>query len=165
MKTDSSAWRLPLSALLVLAGLVVISAVAFVVARSATSTATYTCQATLRLAPGTTAAPGLPAPWRASIVGDATRPGDEAHPLTGIGAFDGPPDQGGAPVSHSSNGAGTVVHWTFSGTFARGKWLACEYGAGVLRAVREAAPETTSCEAQLTRADSRKLTGARFHCR
>jgi len=165
LKARSSAWRVPLSALLVLAGLAVIAAVAFVVARSATSTATYTCNPTLRLPPGTTVAPELPAPWRASIAGGAAPLGDEALPLTGVGASEGPPEQGAEPLSHSSNGAGTVIQWTFSGSSARGKWLSCEYGAGVLRAAREAAPETATCEAQLTRAAAGGLSGARFHCR
>ncbi len=161
----SSAWRVSLSVLLVIAGLGVIAAVAFVIARSATSTATITCRATLRLAPGTTVDPELPAPWRSSIVGGAPPLGGEALPLTGVGAFDGPPEQGAAPVPPASNAANTVIQWTFSGEFARGKWLSCDYGGGVLRATREAAPDTTTCEAQLTRDEGRRLSGARFHCR
>jgi hypothetical protein len=164
LKTRSSAWRVRLSALLVVAGLVVISAVAFVVARTATSAATFTCKETLELAPGGQVDPELPAPWR--IAGDA-RPGagPGTLPLTGVGVFDGPPEQGIVIPPQSSNAAGTVVQWLFSGPSPRGTWLSCDYGGGVLRAVREVARETSTCEAQLSRAEARRVSGARFHCR
>jgi hypothetical protein len=164
LKTGSSAWRVPLSALLVVAGLVVISAVAFVVARTATSAATFACKEALQLARGSQVDPELPAPWR--IAGDV-RPnaGLGTLPLTGVGVFDGPPEQGIVIPPQSGNAAGTVVQWLFSGSSPRGTWLSCDYGGGVLRAVREVARETTTCEAQLSRAEARRVSGARFHCR
>jgi hypothetical protein len=166
LKTRSSAWRVPLSVLLVIAGLAVVAGVAFIVARSATSAATFACKETLQLAAGKEVDPELPAPWRLSITGGA-RPhtGLAELPLTGVGVFDGPPEQGVVITPQSGNAAATVVQWLFSGSSARGTWLSCDYGGGVLRAVREVAPETTTCEAQLSRAEPRRLSGARFHCR
>jgi hypothetical protein len=166
LKTRSSAWRLPLSALLVIGGLVVVAGLAFVVARSATSAATFSCKEKLELAAGKEVDPALPAPWRLSVTG-AARPhtGPAELPLTGVGVFAGPPEQGVVVTPQSGNAAATVVQWLFSGSSARGTWLSCDYGGGVLRAVREVAPETTTCEAQLSRTEARRLSGARFHCR
>lgn len=165
MKQLSGAWRVSLSVLLVGAGLLAVAAVAFVVARSATSTSTFSCEATLRLTSATTVEPALSAPWRPSIARAALDRQGETLALTGVGAFDGPPERGAAPVTPSTNAANTVVQWGFPGSSPQGKWLSCDYGGGVLRAVREADPETTTCEAQLARGDARRLSGARFHCR
>ena len=124
---------------------------------SASAGPAYTCPDKIQLPAGAPAGQDLAANWMLIVSSGPVR-------LSGVSVFDGPPQEGAALKPGSVAQSGATITWKFSGTFAQGKWLACDYGGGVARAVMRAPDDSTFCVAHMERRTGPSSFKARFEC-
>lgn len=150
----------PASALRVMAGMVAaLCAVSSAASQPAGPAAqTYVCPDKIQLPGGGPADAALPGGWTLSVPAAPVR-------LSGVSAFDGPPEEGAALKPASETASGKAITWKFEGPFEGGKWLACDYGGGVARAVVRVADASVACTARVERRKSPPGLAARFECR
>ena len=121
------------------------------------ATTRFTCPAKVHLESGRVA-DDLPAGVVASVDASALR-------LSGIGAFDGPPDRGGALMPTSSSRDDARSTWVFSGPMPDGgRWVSCDYAGGLVHVATRVDERAVSCEGVATKSGSPRILRAEFVC-
>ena len=81
--------------------------------------------------------------------------------LTGVGAFDGPPEEGASLKPDRTNKAGKAESstWVFHGAIERGKWMTCDYADGLVHLAVQVNARSAKCSAVAERLQNPGVLG------
>lgn len=117
------------------------------------------CPPTVQLSSASAEAGGLPAGAALSLTRSPMR-------LSGIGMYDGPPEQGAAlmPQSDKARKAGSTTLWAFEGDYPQGRFASCDYAGGAVRVVLRIDDAAKACTATTQDNRAQRTLAARFQC-
>jgi hypothetical protein len=110
------------------------------------------------MASGRVADNDMPANFRSTIT-------THGHLVRGLNAYDGPPENEATLKPRETRiGKGSHKRWNFSGSFKDGKWLSCDYGAGMVRLTTRIDDGIRQCIGTLQYQGNPELPEAEFLC-
>lgn len=118
------------------------------------------CPETVRVASATLESSDVPAGHKVIVSKSPVR-------LTGINAFNGPPEDGAVlvPKSERSSRSASTATWKFEGDYPQGKFVSCDYAQGLIRVAARLEDTVSTCTGSTRPTKPYNTLGASFHCR
>lgn len=119
---------------------------------------TYTCPDKVHLEKASIAAVDIPSGFQQHVSSAPVW-------LTGVNAYDGPPEEGGQLKPANVDGKGSIIVWRFPKETNSNIWLTCDYADQLMQIAVKVDDSPSECVATVKKYGTTKVLQAHFECK